>query len=374
MIDPILKNKPAAPLLSVVIPVYNAEKYLGRCLDSVKASTFTAFEVICVDDGSTDRSMQILRSYAESDPRFRILTQHHQYAGAARNKGMRAASGKYIHFLDADDEILPSAYEKWIEAAEKAGAEVCECLFRNIDAGTGRLIRDPVYFPYDEDVPLVLAPGHKNTVSLLRGRVVPWNKIYLKSFLLQEEIAFDDLICAEDRSFYFEVIFKVRRIIRLRDRFILHRVGIAGSLDGSDLRSRHFEVEFRSFERIWKMAEGYPPFIQKHVLDACIGDSYSYYLRAAGTEYEDSIRRMLRAYWPVYFPVLGKDIQRSWWYMYYRIDTAADHGPYRRFLLFLGKIFLWLSRHKNLPARCIRYALKQFMNILFFAGRLRIRK
>ena len=90
----------------MVIPVYNSEAYLKKCLDSMQVSSFTNLEILCVDDGSTDRSMEILRSYARADPRIRIFTQDHQYAGAARNTGIKAASGKYIHFLDSDDEIF----------------------------------------------------------------------------------------------------------------------------------------------------------------------------------------------------------------------------------------------------------------------------
>ena len=120
-------------MVSVVIPVYNSEKYLEKCLDSVLASTFSDLEILCVDDGSGDRSMEILRAYVHKDPRIRILAQDHQFAGAARNAGIKAATGRYIHFLDSDDEIMPDAYEKLAEAAEASRADVCECLylFRN---------------------------------------------------------------------------------------------------------------------------------------------------------------------------------------------------------------------------------------------------
>ena len=91
------------PKVSVIIPVYNAEKYLRQCLDSVVNQTLREIEIICVDDGSTDGSLAILQEYAANDARIKVLTQKNQYAGVARNNGMAAAQGKYFAFLDADD-------------------------------------------------------------------------------------------------------------------------------------------------------------------------------------------------------------------------------------------------------------------------------
>ena len=91
--------------LSVVIPVYNAERYLCRCLDSVLAQTLHDIEVICIDDGSTDGSAAILAEYAAKDARIRVLTQENRGQGVARNRGLEVAQGEYIYFVDADDGL-----------------------------------------------------------------------------------------------------------------------------------------------------------------------------------------------------------------------------------------------------------------------------
>lgn len=92
---------------SVVIPVYNAELYLERCLDSVRAQTIRDIEIICVDDGSTDRSAAMLERYARLDPRIRVIRQQNEFAGAARNKGLADARGTFVYFMDSDDYISP---------------------------------------------------------------------------------------------------------------------------------------------------------------------------------------------------------------------------------------------------------------------------
>lgn len=94
------------PKVSVIIPVY-VEEYLNQCLNSVIRQTLQDIETICVDDGSTDRSLEILKSYERSDPRIKVITVNHKSAGVARNIGLEHATGQLIHFLDSDD---------WIEA------------------------------------------------------------------------------------------------------------------------------------------------------------------------------------------------------------------------------------------------------------------
>ena len=89
--------------VSVIIPVYNVEKYLRECIDSILNQTLRDLELICVDDGSTDGSLEILHEYEKADSRVKVLTQHNMGAGAARNKGLAIATGEYLSFLDSDD-------------------------------------------------------------------------------------------------------------------------------------------------------------------------------------------------------------------------------------------------------------------------------
>ena len=96
------------PKISVIIPVYNVEKYLRECLDSLLNQTFKDIEIICVNDGSTDGSLNILNEYASKDSRFIIINQNNQGLSAARNNGLNVAKGDYVAFLDSDDYILNS--------------------------------------------------------------------------------------------------------------------------------------------------------------------------------------------------------------------------------------------------------------------------
>lgn len=100
----------STPLISVIIPVYNVEKYLRRCLDSVIAQTYQKLEIICVDDGSIDDSGKICDQYAVRDARIKVIHQENQGLSAARNRGIDAADGEYIAFVDSDDYILMTIF------------------------------------------------------------------------------------------------------------------------------------------------------------------------------------------------------------------------------------------------------------------------
>ena len=107
------------PKISVIVPVYNVERYLPQCLDSILAQTLTDIEIICVDDGSTDESGRILDRYADLDKRLVVFHGPNAGYGAAMNTGLFAATGEYIGIVESDDSILPQMYETLYAAAVK---------------------------------------------------------------------------------------------------------------------------------------------------------------------------------------------------------------------------------------------------------------
>ena len=126
-------DKPAEKVkVSVVVPVYNAEKYLKRCLDSLRKQTLNDIEIICVNDGSTDGSGKILAEYAAHDKRIKVITQENQYIGAARNRGIEAARGEYIGFVDSDDWVSFNYFEDLYNAAMKYNTDVAIATQSNV--------------------------------------------------------------------------------------------------------------------------------------------------------------------------------------------------------------------------------------------------
>ena len=112
------------PLVSVIVPVYNVERYVSACLDSLRAQTVSDIEIICVVDGSLDRSESIIRMHQALDERIRIIVKANGGLSSARNAGIRAANGEYLLFVDSDDYLSKNACSVILGAFERTGAEV----------------------------------------------------------------------------------------------------------------------------------------------------------------------------------------------------------------------------------------------------------
>lgn len=117
------------PIVSIVIPVYNAGRFLWECVNSVRKQTFTDWEAILVDDGSTDKSVGICDKVVQDEPRFSVIHKENGGVSSARNAGIEAARGKYLAFLDADDVLVPTFLEKMVDAAETYGTDLTICCY-----------------------------------------------------------------------------------------------------------------------------------------------------------------------------------------------------------------------------------------------------
>lgn len=117
----------ANPILSVIIPVYNVQKYLSQCLDSLISQTLSDIEILCIDDASSDCSAEIVETYQVRDPRIRLYRQAHQGVSAARNLGLRQARGTYVAFVDSDDWVDPDLYQKMVSIAEEKRCDMVVC-------------------------------------------------------------------------------------------------------------------------------------------------------------------------------------------------------------------------------------------------------
>jgi glycosyltransferase involved in cell wall biosynthesis len=182
-----VKNVPTA---SIIIPIYNAKKYLGRCLGSILNQTYQDFEVLCIDDGSKDSSYRLLQEYVQKYPgTIKIYTQENIGAGSTRNNGIRYSEGKYLFFIDDDDYIAENYIQTFVEEAEKTGADMVIGGYKRVDED-GKCIywdrtqSDPLWEPFK--------------------RLAPWGRIYRKSFITKNKIKFLDSKIGEDN--YFNVI------------------------------------------------------------------------------------------------------------------------------------------------------------------------
>ncbi len=216
--------------ISVVVPVYNVGDVLRNTLDSIVNQTFEDIEIICVDDGSTDNSYEILKEYQLNDNRFIILQQVHQNAGAARNLGLRKATGKYIYFLDSDDYFKPNMFQEMYDAAEKHQADIVVCnAERHYENGAIDLKSVPfVYSNTPIEKPFSWKDFPQDIFKMLSP--APWNKLYLRELIVENNLEFQSIECFNDTSFAYAIRVLARRIVYLDNVYINYRKQRKGSI------------------------------------------------------------------------------------------------------------------------------------------------
>lgn len=224
------------PKISVIIPCYNISDYIGECLDSFMNQTYTDFEIICVDDGSTDNTAEIIRGYAERESRVSLIRQSNQYAGVARNNGMKYAKGDYLLFFDGDDFCREDMLCKMITSAQKYCSDIVACDIRNYDNVTCEYIDSIGYLRTS----YVREFEAKGTVSyrdipdyiLTFAFSGPPNKLYKKEFIERERLLFQDSKRDNDEYFVCLSMALADRISWIPEKLMTYRINNPASLQG----------------------------------------------------------------------------------------------------------------------------------------------
>ena len=213
-------------LVSVVMPVFNAREYLPSAMDSLLAQTLTDFEIVCVDDGSTDDSLTLLKTYQKQDERVRIVAQTNAGVSCARNVGLKRARGEYVVFFDADDVAAPSYLKDLYDVASEDNLDIVICeydlirLYRN--NGTKHLTNDkdsslkPGIVASQKDLPNEIFQATDGYV---------WNKMFSTAFLRQKSLQFPENIRVfEDVCFICEALSLAERVEKIKPVLLHHRV------------------------------------------------------------------------------------------------------------------------------------------------------
>ena len=212
--------------VSVIVPIYNAEAFLRPAMDSILDQSLREIEVICVDDGSTDGSLKIIKEYQKRDSRIRIATQNNAGPGMARNNGMRRARGEYIAFLDADDFFNLDFLSRMYETAKRDDLDIAVGNYDLYHNDTAKFRKNVT----GEEQGL-LAPGRVTSkkdfpdqiFQLTDGYV--WSKLFRRSFLLEKKLSFpEELRMFEDVYFVVTALSLAERIAKCEGILIHHRV------------------------------------------------------------------------------------------------------------------------------------------------------
>ncbi len=217
--------------VSVIVPVYNGEAHLRQCLDSIVNQTLTNIEIICVDDGSTDSSLEILNEYKARDPRFQIYTQQNLYAGVARNTGKSHATGEYLAFWDCDDYFDLAALEKMYEKALETDADVVVCGGNQFLETKDKEFPFPPYLNVKRTMDGGVFNRHTNPDYYLTfTNAAPWNKLYKRAHIEKFGLDFQPVRNGNDVYFVVCAIGLADKITTVNEKLVTYRVNAGSGL------------------------------------------------------------------------------------------------------------------------------------------------
>ena len=263
------------PLISVIIPVYNVEKYLNKCLESVIAQTETRLEIIIVDDGSTDRSGKICDDFISRDKRIRVFHKENEGVSCARNFGIDHASGRYLGFVDSDDYIAPDMYETLLEILERYSAQMSMCGLYDIFDGKPRTV-----FEHIETYAVDREDAIRMVMEAEVVSVTPVNKLYSRE--LFNEIRFPIGKTAEDAFVMLELLGNCDKvaITNAQKYFYIHRgESITTSafslknLDAIEAYEKNYDIIKKNYPSLLDVAQMRLCWAYFYVLDRVVFDN-----------------------------------------------------------------------------------------------------
>lgn len=273
--------------VSVVIPVYNVEEFLGECLDSITNQTLDDIEIICVNDGSKDKSLEILNEYAAKDDRITVIDQENGGHAVATNNGMKLAKGKYLFLMDSDDILDLKALEESYDVAEKKNVDFVIFQAINYYMDTGELVEAENYSMNE------IADHVKDSVFSYKDvkdyvfdfTVTPWSKLYNREFIEKNSITFPEGLVFDDNVFFYDVLFAAERITFLKKHLFKRRWYSSSSTRSG---ARHFKDYIHICDLIWQVFIKYGVFweFEKELYFKKVSTVY-YWYRHINDEFKD---------------------------------------------------------------------------------------
>lgn len=292
--------------VSVIMPVYNASKYLRQCIDSVLNQTLKEIEVICVDDSSTDDSLEILREYEKKDSRVIALTQPNSTAGAARNNGMSIARGEYYSILDSDDFFEPTMLEAAYNKAEKVKADI-------VCFGSNQYYNETGEYEFVEwvlrtdDIP-PFEPFNRRQLGESIYKVFvgwAWDKLFSAEFVKKHDLKFQVQRTSNDMYFVFSALALAERMAVVDRVFVHQRKGLGGSLSNTREKSWHCFHDGLMAVKQRLVDEGLFAEMEKDWINYCLHFSFWNLNTIAGKTYELLFNK-LKTEWFTEFGITGK--------------------------------------------------------------------
>lgn len=217
--------------VSIIVPIYNVEKYINKCLDSLTNQTLKEIEIICINDGSTDNSLKLLENYKNKDSRIVLINQKNSGQSAARNKGVEIAKGEYIGFVDSDDWIDSNFFERLYESAKRTDSDIATAGIYSCHSFNKRK-----FLSFDKEI-VTSDKNLKFEFCDIPEKSYCWNKIYRNTSLKNSGIKFEEGIIFEDCIYTPQVIYFLEQMVTVPDIYYYYRRRVNSTVKQRDKKA-----------------------------------------------------------------------------------------------------------------------------------------
>lgn len=247
-------------LVSIVVPAYNSEKYIVKCLNSLHEQSYDSIEILIINDGSTDQTQTVVENFIESDRRFLLINQENAGVSSARNVGIKLSKGKYLIFVDSDDYVTPDYVETLVSLMKQGNNELACADYSKVENG--------ITYNQSKDTQKIDVLSRKDAINLLHNdhyfQGYLWNKIFLKSIITQNQIFFDpEIKIWEDMLFCLKYLIYAEKIVHINKSvyFYVNRAGSAMN----DKKIWNEYTQLKALEDMWKLVQPYNGIFKEFV-------------------------------------------------------------------------------------------------------------
>ena len=245
-------------MISVIVPVYNVEKYLQRCVNSIQKQTYTELEIILIDDGSPDECGKICDDFAKEDKRVKVIHKENEGLSAARNTGLKYATGDYIAFVDSDDYISENCFEEMSDAIKKYCADIAMCGSICVDEN-GKILSQDIF----EEGKVYRGENIVNEF-ILPLKTAVWNKLFRKEILIGREFP-KGRIHGEDLVFITSFLSSETKLVTVSEKGYYY-VKHAGSITTKGFSSKSFDEVYCKDEAYNHIVKRFPKIKEKAII------------------------------------------------------------------------------------------------------------
>lgn len=280
------------PIVSIIIPVYNTEPYLEDAIGSIMSQTLNNIEIICIDDGSTDQSLETLNFLSQSDSRIKVLHKENGGQSSARNLGLEVAQGKYIYFFDSDDFLKPTSLDQLVNTAESDRVDIVffdgETIYdtpqlaQEYPQFAGLYTRHSSYLSPSSGETMFIEMNKKNEYL-----VQPCLMFFKRAFIEEHELRFEEGIVHEDNIFIAVALLRAKRVSRLAKSLFQRRIRQGSTMTSRD-KVKDYTAFFTCSVRLYMLAE-HSPLLKPEALAILNNKAFSFLNRAS--EYYWSLKK-----------------------------------------------------------------------------------